>query len=67
VFRLRIAVLGLDILDVDLTTDPPVEEAEEDDPGLALSGGLLVSEHIDAGTTDRYMGFTGGWEGDGDG
>jgi hypothetical protein len=64
--RLVIRILGLDLLDVDLTTDA-AEEAEDDDPGLALSGGLLVSEHIDAGTTDRYMGFTGGWDGDGDG
>lgn len=61
--RLVIRLLGLELLDVDLTTDAP---AEDEDVARDLSGGLLACEHIEAGTTDRYMGFTGGWEGEGE-
>jgi hypothetical protein len=59
--RLVVRFLGLDLLDVDLTTD-----AAEEDTARDLSGGLLACERIEAGTTDRYLGFTGGWEGDGE-
>lgn len=59
--RLVIRFLGLDLLDVDLTTD-----AVEEDTARDLSGGNLGSECIEGATTDRYMGFTGGWEGDGE-
>lgn len=61
--RLVIRAFGLDLLDIDLTTDVA---AEEEDAARDLSGGLLASDRIEAGTTDRYMGFTGGWEGDGE-
>ena len=48
-----------------LSTDSPTQEPDDDD-GRDLSGGTLCSDHIEAGRTDRYMGFTGGWESDDD-
>lgn len=55
--RLTIRVLGLELVDVELTTDD-----EPDDKARDLSGGSLGSERIDAGDADRYMGFTNGRE-----
>jgi hypothetical protein len=57
--RLVIRFLGLDLLDVDLTTD-----AAEEDTARDLSGGNLGSECIEGGG-DLYLGFTNGREGDG--
>jgi hypothetical protein len=57
--RLVIRFLGLDLLDVDLTTD-----AAEEDTARDLSGGNLGSECIE-GDGDLYLGFTNGREGDG--
>jgi hypothetical protein len=55
--RLAIRFLGLDLLDIELSTETP--DAEED---LArdLSGGELGSNVLEVGSTDRYMGFTNG-------
>lgn len=50
---------------VTLSTDPPTPEPDED-WGRDLSGGTLCTNHLEVGTTDRYMGFTGGWESDDD-
>lgn len=61
--RLVVRLLNLDLLDVELTTDSPAYEAgEEYDPASVLSGGSLGAYPIDAGPTDRYMGFTSGLE-----
>lgn len=57
--RLTIRLLGLDLLDVELRTDAP---ESEDDCSRDLSGGTLATDRIDAGPTDRYMGFTNGRE-----
>lgn len=64
--RLVVRLLGLDLLDVELSTEPtsPGLEAAEDDFSRDLSGGTLGSYPIDAGPTDRYMGFTNGREDD---
>lgn len=62
--RLHVRVFGLDLLDVELTTDAPVESDEDDDCSRDLSGGNLGAYPIDAGPTDRYMGFTNGREDD---
>lgn len=60
--RLTVRVLGLELVDVELST-----EAVEDEEDLArdLSGGSLGSERIDADAGDRFMGFTNGREDDG--
>jgi hypothetical protein len=63
--RLVIRAFGLDLLDVELTTDPTEAEYAEHDAASILSGGTLGAYPIDAGPTDRYMGFTSGL-GDGD-
>lgn len=63
--RLTIRAFGLDLLDVELATDSPAYEADEPDYSRDLSGGNLGAYPIDAGPTDRYMGFTSGL-GDGD-
>lgn len=57
--RLTIRALGLDLLDIELATDSPTPEPECD---LArdLSGGSIGYDRIDAGPTERYMGFTNG-------
>lgn len=56
--RLTVRMFGLDLLDVELATDTDAE----DDTARDLSGGNLVSDRIDAGPTDRYLGFTNGRE-----
>ena len=60
--RLCIRILGLDLLDVEMTTDSPSPEPEDDDIERDLSGGYLGSLQCDDGPTDRYMGFTNGRE-----
>lgn len=57
--RLAIRFLGLDLLDIELSTDAP---ADEEDLARDLSGGDLGSMSIEAGSPDRYMGFTNGRE-----
>ena len=57
--RLVVRLLGLDLLDVELVTDTATDE---DDCSRDLSGGNLGAYPIDAGPTDRYMGFTSGLE-----
>lgn len=47
--RLVIRLLGLDLLDVELTTDSPVYETGEDDHSRDLSGGTTYAS---------AMGFT---------
>jgi hypothetical protein len=59
--RLTLRILGLDVLDLDMSTDSPFPEPD-DDPGWALSGGSLTTDRIEDGPTDRYMGFTMGME-----
>lgn len=56
--RLTVRLLGLDLLDVELSTDA----ADEDDCSRDLSGGTLASDRIEAGVTDLFMGFTNGRE-----
>ena len=53
--RLTIRILGLDLLDVELTTD----SSAEDDNARDLSGGSLGSDRIEA-YGDHFMGFTNG-------
>lgn len=60
--RLIVRFLGLDLLDLELVTDSPAYEAGEDDCSRDLSGGNLGAYPIDAGPTDRYLGFTNGRE-----
>lgn len=60
--RLTVRLLGLDLLAIELNTDPPAYEAGEDDCSRDLSGGNLVSDRLDAGPTDWHMGFTNGRE-----
>ena len=61
--RLHLRILGLDVIDLELTTATATyEAAEEYDPATALTGGTLGAYPIDAGPTDRYMGFTSGLE-----
>lgn len=61
--RLHLRILGLDVIDLDLTTDTATHEAaDEYDPATALTGGNLGAYPIDAGPTDRYMGFSNGRE-----
>lgn len=57
--RLTLRLLGLDLLDVELSTEP-TSPGLEDDFSRDLSGGTLGAYPIDAGPTDRYMGFTSG-------
>lgn len=57
--RLIVRAFGLDLLDIELTT---TETETEDDTARDLSGGYLGSDHIEAGPTDRYMGFGNGRE-----
>lgn len=59
--RLSIRILGLDLLDIELTTETPEPEYDQ---ARDLSGGTLSSYPIDTGPTDRYMGFTNGREND---
>lgn len=56
--RLTVRLLGLDLLDVELTTDQP----DDGDYSRDLSGGNLGSDCIDAGETDWHLGFTNGRE-----
>jgi hypothetical protein len=53
--RLVIRVLGLGLLDVDISTDADAE-------GCELAGGTLGSDWIAPGRTDCFMGFTNGLE-----
>jgi hypothetical protein len=53
-------MLGLELLHVEASTEDEPEAVD----GEELAGGSLCSERIDAGTTDRYMGFTNGREAD---
>lgn len=57
--RLSLHILGTEVFAI--STDPLEVDFSRD-----LSGGTLSSDRIEAGVTDRYMGFTGGWEGDGE-
>lgn len=60
--RLTVRLLGLDLLDMELTTDAPGCDEDDGDYSRDLSGGTLGSDRIEAGPTDRYMGFTSGLE-----
>jgi len=60
--RFTASILGWEL---DISLGPATTEAA-DDPAAALNGGLTASTVVDNGPTDRYMGFTGGWEGDGE-
>lgn len=51
--RLTIRILGLNLLDIEITTD-----TDEEYKGRDLSGGYLGSDSIDPGPTDKFMGFT---------
>ena len=42
--RLTIRLLGLDLLDVEISTDAEADETE----GVELAGGTLCSDHIEA-------------------
>lgn len=53
--RLSVRLLGLDLLDVELTTDAT-------DDGCSLDGGTLGYDRIEPGECDRYLGFTNGRE-----
>jgi hypothetical protein len=55
---LTLRLFGLEILHVEASTDPP--DDEDEDTERDLSGGTLTAERIDAGPTDRWMGFTNG-------
>jgi len=59
--RLTVRLLGLDLIDVELSTDSPSLEPE-DDTARDLSGGTLFASTVEDGPTDRYMGFTNGRE-----
>lgn len=64
--RVTLRLLGLDVLDLELTTGSTSPEPE-DDTQRDLSGGYLGSTAIEAGNTTITMGFTNGMEsGDGD-
>lgn len=52
--RPTIRLLGAEVFHVS-TEDEPDEDTARD-----LSGGNLGSDRIEAGETDRYMGFTNG-------
>lgn len=54
--RLTIRLLGAEVFHVSTEADP------EEDTARDLSGGNLGSEYIEAGETDRFMGFTNGRE-----
>ena len=54
--RLTLRMFGLEILHLDAAT----EDEPDDDTARDLSGGNLTADRIDAGPTDRYMGFTNG-------
>lgn len=59
--RLTVRLLGLDLLDLEVTTRYQSDTTEEDDDAwVHLSGGTTATDRIDAGPTDHYMGFTGG-------
>jgi len=58
--RLTIRVLGAEVFHVSTDVEP------DEDAARALSGGTLGSDRIEAGPTDRYMGFTNGREVDDD-
>lgn len=55
---LLVRFLGLELLHIELSTDA----AEGIDTARDLSGGTTGIERIDAGPTDRYLGFTNGRE-----
>ncbi len=59
--RLAVTILGLDLLSVEVSTDSPSPEPD-DDLARDLSGGTLTSDRLDVGSTDRYLGFTNGRE-----
>ena len=54
--NLTIRLFGLELLHIEAST----EDVEAD--GAELAGGTLGCERIEAGETDRYMGFTNGRE-----
>ena len=54
--RLVLRVLGLELIDLDFTTEAPAE----DDTARDLSGGTTVAYSLETGPTDRYMGFGNG-------
>jgi hypothetical protein len=58
--RLTVRLLGLELLTIEASTDDAAEADE--DTERDLSGGTLGTERIEAGPTDRYMGFTNGRE-----
>lgn len=53
--RLSLSILGTEVFAIST-------ERDEDDTSRDLSGGYLGSDRIDAGPTDRYLGFTNGRE-----
>lgn len=62
--RLTIRLLGLDLLDLELTTD---QGEDDDDTARDLSGGELGCMALEVGQTDHYLGFGNGREVDDDG
>ena len=56
--NLIVRVFGHEVLNV--STEPAVEEEACYDLARDLSGGTTSYDRIDAGDTDRYMGFTNG-------
>jgi hypothetical protein len=55
--NLTLRLFGLEILHIEASTDPPFED---EDKARDLSGGTTGYDRIEAGPTDRYMGFTNG-------
>ena len=55
--RLVVTFLGLDLFSVEIGTSEATEDEWSD-----LSGGTLVSDSIDPGETDVFLGFTNGRE-----
>ena len=54
--RLTIRILGLELLDIDLSTDA----RDDEDKARDLSGGSLSSDAHEVADTDHFMGFTNG-------
>ena len=54
--RLAVTFLGLDLFSVEISTSEATDEWSD------LSGGTLVSDSIDPGETDVFLGFTNGRE-----
>lgn len=54
---ITVRFLGLELLHIELATDPPHDEARD------LSGGELSGRDLDSGSPDLHLGFTNGREG----